>query len=224
MNLRIARDTVARRILLVDDHTLFAEGMSLLLEALSAGVTVHHARTCEEALSLLERDAAWDLILFDLVLPGVSYIAAFRELAALARGVPLVALSADDRPRVVAEVLRAGARGYIPKSTGGEVTLSAIRLVLAGGTYVPAAALTAQGTEPFESKLTTRELEVLEQVRAGLSNKEIAAALGTADSTIRVHVTSILRRLGLSSRHELATSPMGLSLREAGRCPRERGA
>jgi DNA-binding NarL/FixJ family response regulator len=198
--------------LLVDDHALFADGLKLLLTGLAEAVSVEVVASCERALQRLDAGPSPDLILFDLALPGTSHLDAFRLLHERAPGVPIVAVSADERPRMIADVVRAGARGYIPKSTNAEVTLSALRLVLAGGSYVPQSVVLEGSQARSDTALTARELQVLELLAAGQGNKAMAAQLGMAESTVRVHVTSILRRLGVSSRVEAATSPVARSL------------
>jgi DNA-binding NarL/FixJ family response regulator len=198
--------------LLVDDHALFAEGLKLLLQGMAESVSVEVAPSCEQALERLAHGPAPSLILFDLALPGTSHLEAFRLLQERAPGVPIVAVSADERPRMIAELVRSGARGYIPKSTGAEVTLSALRLVLAGGSYVPQSVVLDGPQGRSDPPLTARELQVLELLAAGQGNKAMAAQLGMAESTVRVHVTSILRRLGVGSRVEAATSPLAQAL------------
>ena len=121
-------------------------------------------------------------------------------------GVPLVAVSADTRPRMIADLLRAGVRGYIPKSTSTDIMLGALRLVLSGGTYVPEEVIGEHAGSGAEPSLTPRERQVVELLAGGHGNKAIAAELSMAESTVRVHVTSILRRLGVTSRSEIATS------------------
>ena len=209
------------RCLLVDDHALFAEGLCLLLARLSPELEVTVASSCERGLELLDQPPLPDLILFDLALPGTSHIQAFNLLQQKAPSVPIVVVSADDRPRVMAELLRAGARGYIPKSTSGDITLSGLRLVLAGGSYVPESAFLEASSTRGENPLTRREVEVLELLAEGRSDKQIATRLGVAQSTVRVYVTSILRRLGAGSRVEAAMSPLAKSLLRKSTRPNE---
>lgn len=192
-------------MLVIDDHTLFAEGLTLLLGRLEDRIEASRVESCEEALERVAHEGVPDLVLFDLTLPGVHHIEAFRLLERELAGVPLVAVSADTRPRMIAELLRAGVRGYIPKSTSTDIMLGALRLVLAGGTYVPEALL-GEHSASSEPSLTPREWQVLELLAGGHGNKAIAAQLTMAESTVRVHVTSILRRLGITSRSEIATS------------------
>ena len=198
-------------MLIVDDHTLFAEGLAALLGLLGAEIDARRVESCEQALEYVAREGSFDLVLFDLMLPGVNHMDAFRLLESRMPGVPLVAVSGDERPRMIAELLRAGARGYIPKSTNTEIMLGALRLVLSGGTYVPDAMIGPSAGTKTESSLTPRERQVLELLAGGHGNKAIAAQLAMADSTVRVHVTSILRRLGVTSRAEVPTSSSSLS-------------
>jgi DNA-binding NarL/FixJ family response regulator len=192
--------------LVIDDHTLFAEGLTLLLGRLGERIETMRVESCEAALERVALDGAPDLVLFDLTLPGVHHIEAFRLLESELAGVPLVAVSADTRPRMIADLLRAGVRGYIPKSTSTDIMLGALRLVLSGGTYVPEAVIGENSASGSEPSLTPRERQVLELLAGGHGNKAIAAELCMAESTVRVHVTSILRRLGVTSRSEIATS------------------
>jgi DNA-binding NarL/FixJ family response regulator len=195
------------RILLIEDHALLADGLRLILGRLEREVHVEWAQSCEGALALLDGGEGPGLVLFDLALPGLHHLDAFRLLKERIPLAPIVAVSADERPRMIAELLRAGARGYIPKSLSAEIMLNALRLVLAGGTYVPEAAL-APPTERANGGFTPRETDVLELLVSGHANKEMAKQLGMAESTVRVHVTSIMRRLGVASRVEVATSPV----------------
>lgn len=195
------------RVLVVDDHALFADGLAALLAQLAERVQVIRATSCEAALDGRIGDRPLDLLLFDLMLPGVRQLDAFRLLSAHAPGVPVVAVSADERPQMVADLLRAGARGYIPKSTGAEVMLGALRLVLSGGVYVPDLVLQERTARRGPDSLTGREREVLDLLVAGHGNKVIADRLDIAESTVRVHVTSIFRRFGVRSRAALLALP-----------------
>lgn len=194
-------------VLVVDDHALFADGLALLLEQLAGDVRVTRACSCEAALEGPLTGEVPDLILCDLKLPGVSHLDALRLLVARAPDVPVVAVSADERPQVIAEVLRVGARGYIPKSTGATTMLGALRLVLSGAVYVPDAIVRDGGLSGGREGLTRREEEVLDHLIEGLGNRAIADRLDIAESTVRVHVTSILRRHGVNSRAALLVLP-----------------
>ena len=197
----------ALQVLIVDDHALFADGLALLLEQLGGDVHVTRSPSCEAALAGPLADGTPDLLLFDLMLPGARRLEALALLAARARGAPIVAVSADERPQVIADVLRAGASGFIPKSTGAQVMLGALRLVLAGGVYVPDVVLHDSALRRGPEGLTQRERQVLDLVVAGHGNQAIADLLDIAESTVRVHVTSIFRRYGVRSRAALLARP-----------------
>lgn len=126
------------RILLVDDHALFREALAHVLEGLDAEVAVVHAATAPEALAVAEHYDDLDLILLDLYLPGNDGTSILGQLRAVAMTVPVVMLSASDRPQDVRRTLDAGAAGYIPKTASSQEMLDALRRVLAGDIYVPA--------------------------------------------------------------------------------------
>lgn len=210
----MAAEGRAPRILVVDDHTLFVDGLRHLLAEQLAVTALDWAPTCERALEIARQGQSYDLVLFDPGLPGISHGAAFQLLREAMPDVPIVFLSSDDRRRAMADALRLGARGYVHKGSSALLMASALRLVLAGGTYVPPEAV-LDPRQDDESQLTPRELQVVELVAAGHSNKEIAARLGLSESTVRVHVASIGRRLGKPSRFEIATSPLALALLRA---------
>jgi DNA-binding NarL/FixJ family response regulator len=195
------------QVLIVDDHALFADGLAMLLGQLAPGVRVSLAASCEAAIAGPLAGAPPDLTLFDLTLPGTQRLQAYRLLAERAPGVPIVAVSADERPQVIAEVMQAGARGYIPKSTRSEVMLHALQIVLCGGRYVPDVVVGDGVGRSNGAGLTPRERQVLALLAGGSSNKAIADQLTIAESTVRVHVTSVLRRFGVRSRAALLTLP-----------------
>lgn len=199
------------RLLVVDDHALFVDGLRLVLAAELSVAELVWAPTCERALEILAAGARFDLVLFDPGLPGLSHAHAFAHLRAAAPDVPIVFVSSDDRRRAIGDALKQGARGFIHKGVSATLMVGALRLVLAGGTYVPPEAVLDPPADA-PSLLTPRELQVIELVAAGLSNKEIATKLGLSESTVRVHVASIGRRLGRTSRFEIATSPVALAL------------
>lgn len=197
----------ALQVLIVDDHALFADGLALLLAQLAGDVRVTRSPSCEAALDGPLADGAPDLLLFDLMLPGVRHLQALALLMSHASGAPIVAVSADERPQVIADVLRAGASGFIPKSTHAQVMLGALRLVLAGGVYVPDVVLHDSALRRGPEGLTQRERQVLDLLVAGHGNRTIADLLDIAESTVRVHVTSIFRRYGVRSRAALLARP-----------------
>lgn len=186
------------RIVMIEDHALFRDGMRLLLEQLDTGVEIVEAGGCEEIL----QGGNWtrpDLVLMDLGLPGLGGTEAVRSLHGIWLDVPLVVLSGENDIDTIRVAIGAGARGYILKSTNAQEMVAALKLVLAGGIYVPPYAREALPSQPATT-LTPRQQDVLRQLMLGLSNRAIAEKLGMAESTVRGHVSELLAVLGASNR------------------------
>lgn len=197
------------KILLIDDHALFRDGVLMVLEGLGQGVETYEASSYEEAESLLHKYKDIDLILLDLGLPGIGYLDALSAILEHSPASSVVVLSADDDYKIVETSLLAGARGYIPKSSSAKIMLNALQLIIAGGVYVPPEILHRSRLESVQvfsnkcgmkEKLTPRQGEVLQQLAEGKSNKEIALALVLTESTVRAHVASILKALNANNR------------------------
>lgn len=198
------------KILVADDHALIREALRHLLQELDGATTVIEAADSECARAHAAAHPDLDLALLDLRLPGVNGLDLLAELRRDHPDLPIVVLSAVEDAVTMRAVLDRGAMGFIPKSSSNRVMLGALRLVLSGGRYLPpallltAAADTATGTAVPESiadlKLTERQYGVLRLIVQGQSNKQICRELGLAESTVKVHVTAILRALHVTSR------------------------
>lgn len=200
------------KFLVIDDHALVREGLRHVLESLADRVTVLEARNAAEAYALAEQHADLDLVLLDLKLPGVGGYAAMQELHRRHNTLPVVIISgSEDTPSVVA-AMKMHAAGFIPKSSPREVMLQALRLVLAGGVYIPPQALAFAGlddsgessnrdTESLDKPaLTERQREVLGLIAQGKPNKIIASELNISEATVKTHVTDIMRALKVTNR------------------------
>ncbi len=203
------------RILLVDDHGLFADALAGVLARLGEHVAVVSARTCEEALETLKGPGTFDLVLLDLGLPGLKGRLAFEAVQKDARGAAVVIVTSAEPTAETLSFLRAGARGYVHKRSSSDELLAVLRFVLAGGTHIPAAVLDAR-RDGEQVSLTPRQREVLTLLARGNSNREIAQALGISEATVRVHVSSVLRALDVESRTQAATSSLGRQLADEG--------
>jgi len=196
------------RILVADDHALFRDGLRYLLSRLGDDVEMLEAKDCAEALARVAERSDLDLILLDLAMPGMDGLAGLRALRARNPAVPVVILSASEEPTDVRLALDGGAMGFIPKSSTSNVMLGALRLVLSGGVYVPPAFLDRfqTGRIPVATAsldvlgLTPRQHDVLRLLGRGQSNKEIARVLGLAEGTVKLHISAILRALGVDNR------------------------
>ena len=195
------------RVFIADDQMLVRQGIRTLLE-LDAGIRVAgEARDGAEAIQLVPGAEA-DVLLLDIRMPRKDGIEVLRELSAQGTLPPALILTTFDDAAVVLDGIRAGARGFMLKDVSYEQLIAAIRAVAAGGTvFQPAiterllqAAERVLGGEPSFEPLTDRELEVVRLMSGGYSNKEIAHALGTAEGTIKNHVSSILAKLGVRDR------------------------
>jgi DNA-binding NarL/FixJ family response regulator len=197
------------RILIADDHPLYREAVITQIKRLYADAVVDEAATLDDAMQLAGK-AAYDLFLFDFYMPGMSDGAIGRIVANYPK-IPVAVISGSADAQDVQGAIRAGARGFVPKTATGEHFASAIQLLLAGGTSVPADILMAPaaGTDkdsgtPWKAMLTPRENEVLKGVARGISNKQIGRELNLAEVTIKLHMRSIFRKIGAKTRAEAA--------------------
>lgn len=211
------------RLLIVDDHTLFRDGMRLLLDTFDEDIEFCEAGSCEAAVELVGRSPA-DLILLDMKLPGVSGLDALLALREVAGEAAIVVLSGEDSPQLVRDTIDAGAVGFIPKSSSRTVLLNALRLVLAGGIYLPRIALDgidnagqhvqARPKQPIDG-LSDRQMQVLRAVIRGRPNKAIARDLGISEHTVKSHLASVFRALGVGNRTEAVFAAAKLGIRLA---------
>jgi DNA-binding NarL/FixJ family response regulator len=201
---------VKRRVVIVDDHGIFRAGVRAELG--DAVDVVGEAASVEEAVPLI-RDADPDVVLLDVHLPDGGGEAVITQVAPERPGVKFLALSVSDAAEDVIGVIRAGARGYVTKTISGEELAEAIDRV-AEGDAVFSPRLAGFVLDAFRAgervhgdaeleELTAREREVLQLIARGYRYKEIAARLHLSVKTIETHVSSVLRKLQLSSRAEL---------------------
>jgi len=198
------------KVLLIDDHELFRDGMRYVLTKLDKNTQIFDAGSYEDALPIINTHQDLDLVLLDLGLSGLSDTDALKALRLELPSTPVVIISSNDDGNKVQEILDLGAQGYIPKSTKAEVLISSLKLVLSGGIYIPPEILlrmdkknesnVSVNDEIVETPLTPRQFEVLGKLTHGLSNKEISTQLNMAEPTVRVHVAAIFKALDVSNR------------------------
>ncbi len=210
------------KILVVDDHALIREAVRHVVAALGDVVSVLAVSDCEQGFALAEGEPELDLVLLDFNLRGLSGVAAIKAWRSRFPALPVVVLSsAEDRPTVLAAI-GAGAAGFVPKSSSNEVMLSAVRLVLAGGKYLPAEVLarTESAARPAHRSpasldglgLSPRQLDVLKLIAQGKPTKLICDELGLAERTVKAHTTEVFRALGVSNRTQAALAAARLGL------------
>jgi len=204
------------KILIVDDHALFREGLCYVLKALDERVTIIEASDYDSALQHVSENTELDLVLLDLNMPGQNGFTTLDALSKHYPALPVVILSASNQRSDIQHSMDAGAMGFIPKETTSEVMLNALRLILSGGIYVPQSMVKQNEAVLNENGLglTPRQLEVLVLLLHGDTNKEIASKIDIAEATVKMHVTAILRTLGVSNRTQAARAAekMGLSI------------
>jgi DNA-binding NarL/FixJ family response regulator len=199
---------VSRRVVLVDDHGLFLAGVRAELG--DAVEIVGEAGTVADAVPLI-RDLEPEVVLLDVHLPDGSGDAVIAAIAPERPDVRFLALSVSDAAEDVIGVIRAGARGYVTKTISGDDLAAAIERVAAGDAvfsprlagFVLDAFRSGAPRDAELDELTPREREVLQLIARGYLYKEIAARLTISVKTVETHVSSVLRKLQLSTRHEL---------------------
>lgn len=201
----LARVKPSLRILIVEDHSLFAEALEGVLRRISGDARVTLASSAEKALDELKR-SAFDLVLLDLGLPGLKGRAAFEAVRAVSGRAAVVIVSGAEPTAETMDLIRNGARGYVHKRATSDELLSVLRFVLDGGTQVPTALLSVSQPSDDAIVLTPRQREVLLLLAQGESNRDIAERLGISEATVRVHVSSVMRVLDVENRTQAATS------------------
>jgi two-component system, NarL family, nitrate/nitrite response regulator NarL len=203
------------RILLADDHPLFAEALQTLIERSLPGTSLTVVADLIAAHRALKTAPHFDLAILDLHMPGGSGFEGIERTLAQFPQTPLVVISGDATAAEVRRAIELGARGFLPKTLPPKVLTAALQVVLSGGTYVPADFAQAKpaAPKPTIGGLTPREAEVLSLLANGRSNKEIGLALGLQEITIKLHARNIFRKLGVRNRVEAANAAARLGVK-----------
>lgn len=204
------------KLIIVDDHTLFRNGMALLLKARCPDCEIWEGDGLDAALAEAKEHPEADAALLDLQMPGMDGVQGIRRFRELHPKLPLIILTGAEEPLQIQSVLSAGASGFIPKSSTPSVMLSAIQLVLSGGTYIPPQVLMCPATSPrvlpgaagqdrTQTQLTERQMQVLRLLAAGKPNKLICRELNIEEGTVKAHIATVFRMLDVTNRTEAAT-------------------
>jgi len=217
------------KILIADDHRLVIEAVKTKLSELAAGIEFCTAMRVDELLACLSDDI--DLAVIDLNMPGADGYAHIDEVRRRFPSIPVIVLSGYEDPALMRAALERGALGFIPKAYSPDVMLSAVRLVLAGGVYVPPMMLSAvpPGVAPesrpavpparppaptlenLRNVLTERQVEVLRLLSQGKPNKLIGRSLGISEGTVKIHLAAIFRALNVRNRTEAVVAAQTLT-------------
>ncbi len=202
------------KLLIVDDHGLVREGLKAILGQSELQAQCLEAWDEMSIWQCLQQHPDVNLVLLDIQLPGLSGMELLKRIVKEHPAMPIIMLSADHDSDTVSQALQLGASGFMPKNSLNQVLISAIRLVMAGGVYIPPEALlkSAPKSAPLSTNkaalqleslgLTNRQLDVLRLLLKGLPNKRISRQIDLAEATVKIHIRGILRTLGVTNRTE----------------------
>lgn len=201
------------RVLIVDDHPLFREALHSAVNVACPGSEIREATSIADAVAMINAtEPAFDLVLLDLTIPGTEGFEGLLEVRARFPELPVVIVSSFEDTRIVQQALSYGAAGYVPKSSTKAEIASAISEVMAGAIHLPQClgggrqALSGDACDDLLARLaalTPQQLRVLQMLRQGLLNKQIAHELDVCERTVKAHVSEILRKLGVYSRTQV---------------------
>ncbi|HTW81970.1 MAG TPA: response regulator transcription factor [Terracidiphilus sp.] len=202
------------RILIVDDHPVVVAGLASMLGTQAGMVVAGSASSGEEALELLRTTTA-DVVLLDLRMPGMSGIDTLHALRRSKANTRAIILTSFETDEDIYRAVQAGAQGYLLKDSRQAEMVEAIRAVHSGKRYFPRDIAARLAERMMRTELTPREVEVLQMLARGLTNKEIGNALEISGNTVRNHVNSIIEKLEVSDRTEAATTAILRGIIEA---------
>ncbi len=203
-----------RSVVIVDDHPLYGDALASALRHVFQDCRIDTAKSLGEAMDLLQRDVAPDLVMFDLKLPDVTGISGFLSLRDRIPDTPILVISSLTSLDVVHALMDAGAAGFLPKDASAQVLKTALFDVCAGRKYLPKEYQKTANAEPgrFDCQqvnqkladLTPQQTRIMKLICAGKPNKQIAYELSLAEATVKAHITALLRRLGVQNRTQAA--------------------
>jgi two-component system NarL family response regulator len=189
------------RILIADDHTVVREGLVSLVKRKSDMVIVAEASNGLEAVDLWKEHHP-DVTLLDLRMPELDGVSAIKEIRELDNNAHIVVLTTYDGDEDIYRAIKAGAKAYLLKDSARDALVDCVRKVHAGETYLPGPLAAKLAERVSGDALSAREMEVLQRMAAGKSNKEIGAELFISEGTVKTHVKSIFTKLDVVSRTE----------------------
>lgn len=197
------------KILIADDHALFRDGLAAFLDKMDINTILFQTANYSQTIKTLKADTNIDLVVIDLDMPDARWEEGIEKvIKEFGKITKFFVISASEDINIVKKCLDLGASGYISKRSDPKILESALKIVIDGGIYLPSDILkkhlvSNQSAQPHREKhkvLTGRQEEVLKLTASGLSNKQIAYKLGVAESTVKLHINSLLRALGATNR------------------------
>ncbi len=219
------------KALVADDHWIARAALANVLRGIRDDVQIFEANSFDEAMAQARTDPDLDIILIDLVMPGMGGVAGVQRLRDVAPSAPIVVVSVSEDRSDILQCVALGAMGYIPKTADREEIQKAINLVLAGEVTLPRRILeqpqksvmqngsavdSASMIRVSEARLTQRQREIFELLSDGLSNADIASRLDLSINTVRVHIHGILQRLQLENRMQIVLHAAALRRQSGG--------
>ncbi len=212
----------AVNIMIVDDHRLFAEGLSRLLETLEAPVKLTRCYTGQQAIDQLENNC-FDLLLVDLLMPDIDGLGLLQAIQKRHISTPVAIVSSTEEIQMIEHLMKNGAIGFIPKSASTEVMLEAVSTLLKGNIFLPDDLWDRlditnvdfddeKSVLPDSQILGQRQLEVLELMTQGKTNKQISSILAVSQATVKYHIGILFRALGVKNRTSCVNAAHSLNL------------
>lgn len=198
------------RVLLADDHDLVRETLAAYLEA--DGFEVKTAPNLPDAIKIVESSPLFDVILLDYAMPGMNGLEGMKKMISASSDRPVAIISGTATKMVADDVLKSGAKGFIPKTMAAKSLVNAVRFIGAGEMFIPTSFLKEDSDAPSSIDLTPRERQVLMGITEGKSNKEIAIDYDLQEVTVKLHVKTLSRKLGAKNRTHAAMIARDLQL------------
>lgn len=199
------------RFLIVDDHPLFREALRFAVKAAYGNAEVSECASLSEALETIDSQPQFDLALLDLRIPDATGFDGLVKLRTMYPSLPIVIVSGHEDPEIVNNARTYGIAGYIPKSIRKDELTAAITSVINGNLFLPSnypdhdrSQTEAKSGEADLASFTPQQLKVIGMIRDGLLNKQIAYELGVSETTVKAHVSKILKKLGVTNRTQAA--------------------
>ncbi|MFV0626814.1 MAG: LuxR C-terminal-related transcriptional regulator [Alphaproteobacteria bacterium] len=197
------------KIIIADDHALFRDGLAIFMEQFGKDIHILQTINFAQTLKMLEQEKNIDILILDLDMPDMPWEEGLEKISQIMeKEAKLVVMSASEDIKAVKKSIELGAKGFISKRSDPKIIESAINLIISGGVYLPHEILNKHIISPVlngnktdkVSNLTERQEQVLRLISLGLSNKQIAYELGVTESTVKLHINSLLRNLGVTNR------------------------